>query len=500
MTVPEEPIARPADEHGEATHGFGLQNLPYGVDEAGHVVTAYGGHAVDLAALARTAGGSGAAAALPGPEVFSSGSLNAFMALGPPTWAATRRWLRRYLAGAPRPATPAGTTSPTAGPGPTAGTTSPTAGPGPTGPAHLPPEAVRPLEDVRLVLPFEVADYVDFYSCEAHVRAMGQLLRPGEDPLPPAWRHLPIGYHGRSATVVVSGEQVPRPRAIVAGPPGPQYGPARRLDVEAELGFVIGEGNRRGEPVPASRAREHVFGVVVVNDWSARDVQAFEYRPLGPFLGKSFATSISPWVVPLEALEPWRVPGPAQEPCPAPYLEAPEPRGFAITLELALNGTAISTVAAAGLYWSMAQQFAHLTVNGAATRTGELFATGTISGPGPGEAGSLMELTSGGSQPLVLGDGSQRTWLEDGDEVVVRAWCGERGLPGWISLGEVRAVVVPAGAAVAGPSTGRAPVTERRGGRAYPASVPTGGTEPAGTMRAEPAGTMKAARKKVVGQ
>jgi len=393
--------------------GFGPDNLPYGIDGDGHVVAAYGDQMIDLVALARTAGrhGGGPFAAgsdmVPAPGVFASGSLNAFMALGPPAWTVVRRWLQRSL-------------------------------------ADLPALALRPRDDARLLAPFEVADYVDFYSSEAHVTTMGRLLRPGEDPLPAAWRHIPIAYHGRSATVVVSGEEVPRPAGMLAGPGGPTFSPTGRLDVEAELGFVIGVGNRRGNPVPAGRAGEHVFGLVLVNDWSARDIQAFEYRPLGPFLGKSFATSISPWVVPLEALRAWRVPGPDQDPAPAAYLTVPEPRGLDVQLELSLNGTVISTTSTSGLYWSMAQQFAHLTVNGAAVRTGELFATGTVSGRVSKSAGCLMELTSDGREPLLLGDGSRRAWLQDGDEAVLRGWCGVRGQPGWVSLGEVRGRVTPA--------------------------------------------------------
>jgi len=383
--------------------GFGAGNLPYGVSREGHSVVAYGDEVVDLAVLAR----EGAPPEGVSAEVFASGSLNAFMSLGPPAWASVRRWVRGQL-------------------------------------AALPARAVRPRAEVELVLPICVPDYVDFYSCEAHVAAMGKLLRPGEAPIPPAWRHVPVGYHGRCSTVILSGEGVPRPAGVVAAERRPELRPTERLDVEVELGFVVGAGNSRGSPVPAGRAEEHIFGAVLVNDWSARDVQAFEHRPLGPFCGKSFATSISPWVVPLEALQPWRVPGPRQDPEPASHLQVPEPRGFDISLELSVNETVVSRVSSAGLYWSMAQQYAHLTANGAATRTGELFATGTISGTVPRSAGSLMELTSAGREPLVLGDGSSRTWLEDGDEVVVRGWCGTPGVPGWISLGEVRGRVLPA--------------------------------------------------------
>jgi len=396
-----------------ASDGFGPENLPYGVDDEGHVVVAFGDKVIDLAALVDHESGRGEAALSVGgdvfidPDIFCSGSLNSFMALGPPSWTAMREWLTRRVSDLPRP-------------------------------------VLRPRQDVVLRLPFEVSDYVDFYSCEAHVRAMGRLLRPDEDPLPPAWRHLPIGYHGRSSTVVTSGEAVPRPAGIFAGNAGPEYRPTQCMDVEVELGFVVGVGNDRGEQVPGERADEHVFGVVLVNDWSARDIQAFEYRPLGPFLGKSFATSVSPWVVPIDALRPWRVAGPPQDPAPAPYLRVPEPRGLDVNLELFLNGTLISTSSAAVLYWSMAQQLAHVTVNGAATRTGELLATGTISGSEPRSAGSLMELTSRGREPLVLADGTTRAWLEDGDEVVIRGWCGARGHRGWISLGEVRGRVLPA--------------------------------------------------------
>lgn len=400
-------------EPGGRWDGFGPSNLPYGVDSEGRAVVAYGESVIDLAVLARLDAEAGQGALRLGaglrlaPEVFATGSLNAFMALGAPTWSAVRAWLQSRL-------------------------------------PSLPQAALRPRDDDGLVLPFEVADYVDFYSCEAHVRAMGALLRPGEDPLPPAWRHLPIAYHGRSATVVASGQVVPRPAGIVAGPGGPSYRPTQRLDVEVELGFVIGTGNQRGQPVAVGEAEDHIFGVVLVNDWSARDIQAFEYRPLGPFLGKSFATSVSPWVVPLAALAPWRVAGPAQGPEPAPYLRAPEPRGLDVNLELSLNGTVVSATTAAGLYWSASQQLAHLSANGAATRTGELFATGTISGTGPASAGSLMELTEGGRRPLTVADGQDRTWLEDGDEVVIRGWCGQRGQARSVSLGEVRGRVVPA--------------------------------------------------------
>jgi fumarylacetoacetase len=333
-----------------------------------------------------------------GSEIWTSGSLNAFFTLGPDAWAQTRAQLQSNVAAQP-------------------GT------------------ARRPRQEVRLVRPWALGDYADFYASLEHASNMGRLLRPDGDPLPPSWRHLPIGYHGRAGTVVVSGSDVPRPAGLRG--PAPEFGPSRRLDLEVELGFVVGVGSPRGTPIPAENADRHVFGVVLLNDWSARDIQAFEYQPLGPFLGKSFATSVSPWVVPLAALDAWRVPGPRQDPVPAPYLRAPEPRGLDIHLELTINAQPVSAMNSAGLYWSMAQQLAHLTVNGSGLRAGDLFASGTISGPVPGTEGSLMEMAT-----------DTPRWLDDGDEVSITGWCGDRSGPAWLSLGEVTGRVVPYGAEV----------------------------------------------------
>jgi fumarylacetoacetase len=289
-----------------------------------------------------------------------------------------------------------------------------------------------PLSDCSWHLPFAVADYVDFYSSLEHATNMGRMFRPDADPLTPNWRWLPIGYHGRAGTVVVGGTDIRRPHGQRVAAPGgpPTFGPSLRLDVELELGFVIGKGSRLGEPVPVERALEHVFGVLLVNDWSARDIQAWEYVPLGPFLGKSFATSISPWVVTLDELQ--RVAGTPQDPPPLEYLRC-EPFAYDIPLELELNGSVISRTNARHLYWNVAQQIAHLTSNGAALRPGDLLASGTISGPGAGEQGSLIELARNGERPIRLENGSERTFLEDGDEVVLR------GEP----LGEVAGRVVP---------------------------------------------------------
>jgi len=280
-----------------------------------------------------------------------------------------------------------------------------------------------PLAEVTLHLPFAVADYVDFYSSLHHASNVGRIFRPeNDDPLPPNWRHLPIGYHGRAGTVVPSGTPIARPQ----GQRGPgDFGPTQKLDVELELGFVIGRPSRLGEPVPVERALDHVFGVVLLNDWSARDIQAWEYQPLGPFLGKSFATSISHWVAPVATLP--RVSRAPQDPPPEPYLDEPA-WAFDLPLVLELNGTTVAATNASQLYWSVAQQIAHLTSGGASLRTGDLLGSGTISGPERDQRGCLLELSWNGAEPIELADGSTRTFLEDGDEVVLRG----------TGLGEVR--------------------------------------------------------------
>jgi fumarylacetoacetase len=273
------------------------------------------------------------------------------------------------------------------------------------------------MDDARLRLPFDVADYVDFYSSLEHATNLGRMFRPGTEPLLPNWRMLPVGYHGRAGSVAVSGTDVVRPRGqLGAG----EFGPSRRLDVELELGFVVGVP--ASHPLTTADFADHVFGIVLVNDWSARDIQAWEYVPLGPFLGKSFLTSISAWVTPLALLEPRRVEAPAQDPPPLPYLAGGRDWGLDLDLSIELNGETVSRGNARSLYWTMPQQLAHATSNGASIRTGDLMATGTISGPEPGSEGSLIEL---------YGD---TRFLADGDEVVLRA----------AGLGEVRGRVLPA--------------------------------------------------------
>jgi fumarylacetoacetase len=302
-----------------------------------------------------------------------------------------------------------------------------------------------PVADAELHLPFTVADYVDFYASEQHASNVGRIFRPGAEPLPPNWRHLPVGYHGRAGSVVTSGTSIRRP----CGPsrePGaarPSFGPSARLDFEAELGFVVGVETVLGEPVPMSRFTEHVFGVCLLNDWSARDIQAWESVPLGPFLGKSFGTSVSPWILPLAALEHARVRPPSRGTELADYLaEAPD-WGLDIDVEVRLNEQLVSRPPFATMHWSPAQLLAHLTVNGAALRTGDLFASGTVSGAEADQRGSLLELSWNGTDPLKLPDGSTRAWLEDSDEVSITATApGPGGIR--ISLGDVRGQILPA--------------------------------------------------------
>ena len=302
--------------------------------------------------------------------------------------------------------------------------------------AELAPDLA--LADVEPLMPFEVADYVDFYSSEHHAGNVGRIFRPGQPPVLRNWRHLPVGYHGRAGTVVVSGTPVVRP----CGQRGAgDFGPSQRLDIEAEIGFVVGAPSAMGRPVSIVDFEEHVFGVVLLNDWSARDIQSWEYQPLGPFLGKSFATSVSPWVVPLSALA--RVDAPEQDPPVLDYLREPARFTYDIRLSVDWNGTEVSRPPFREVYWTPAQQLAHLTVNGASLRTGDLYASGTVSGPDRDQTGSFLELTWGGAEPVTLADGSSRTYLDDGDTVTIRGTAaGADG--GEVDLGEVTGTVRPA--------------------------------------------------------
>jgi fumarylacetoacetase len=305
--------------------------------------------------------------------------------------------------------------------------------------------ALVPVSEIVPELPFTVRDYVDFYSSEQHARNLGALFRPGQEPLPAAWKHLPIGYHGASGSVLVSGAPVRRPCGQRAGSKGPTFGPSTALDFELELGFVTGgPPTAPGEAVSVDEAERRIFGVVLVNDWSARDLQRWEYVPLGPFLGKSFATTIGAWVMPFEFLAAARVPLAPHDPPPLPYLAEREHHGFDIELEVELTPagggpTVISRTNTSNLYWSFAQQLAHATSNGAVARPGNLYASGTISGEGPGSRGSLVELALNGERPIAIGE-EQRTFLEDGDTVTLRG----SALNGSVRLAEARGTILPA--------------------------------------------------------
>jgi fumarylacetoacetase len=382
---------------------FGPANLPYGVfsHRGGRrrIGVAIGEYVLDVAPLVTDTASA---------PLLDAPVLNPLLAAGRRTWTEVRERLTALVTGPADPVCP-----------------------------HL-----VPLAEVVLHLPVDVGDYVDFYASEHHAANVGRILRPGSEPLTPNWKHLPIGYHGRAGTIVVSGTDVVRPRGQRRGDDGPEFGPSTRLDIEAEVGFVLGAGPPMGEPIAVADVAEHVFGAFLLNDWSARDIQAWEYVPLGPFLAKSFATSVSPWVVPLDALEAARVAPPARDPEPLPYLRDVDDRGLDLALEVALNGHVLSRPPFATTYWTAAQQLAHLTVNGASVRAGDVFASGTVSGPEKHQRGSLLELSWGGTEPIALPDGSTRTFLEDGDEVAITATApGTDGSR--IGLGEVRGRIVP---------------------------------------------------------
>ncbi len=377
--------------------GFGLDHLPFGVfsteSSAPRVGVRYADAVVDVSTVR--------------PQLDRP-ALNDFMSLGPDAWAETRAEIAELVEAEALPSFALG--------------------------------------EVALHLPFTVGDYVDFYASLHHASNVGRIFRPDQEPLLPNWRHLPVGYHGRGGTVVVSGTPVVRPCGQRKAPTedAPTFGPSRRLDIEAELGFVVGVGSELGSRIGVDDFQQHVFGVVGLNDWSARDVQAWEYVPLGPFLGKSFATSVSAWVTPLAALAAARSELPTQDPEPLPYLL---PTGSTdgglhaldIEVEVVLNGEVVSRPPYRTMYWSPAQMLAHLTVNGASTRTGDLFASGTISGPEPDTRGSFLELSWGGKEPFAGG----RTFLEDGDEVVLR-YSAPGTAGGRITLGEVVGRIEPA--------------------------------------------------------
>ncbi|HEX3550068.1 MAG TPA: fumarylacetoacetase [Candidatus Elarobacter sp.] len=400
---------------------FDLDNIPFGIfsrahDDRPRPGIAFRSSVIDLDVLARK--GIVDVASLRGAE-----TLNGFLAEGRDAWSAVRGRLIDIL------------------------------GEGATDDerAAVLASAV-PRDSVTMHLPVAIGDYVDFYSSLEHATNVGRILRPDAEPLLPNYRHVPIGYHGRSGTVVVSGTPIRRPHGQRKPPDAdaPIHAPSALLDVELEMGWIAGPGSAHGEPIPADAVEEHVFGYVLLNDWSARDIQAWEYQPLGPFLAKSFATSISPWIVTLEALEPFRVAEPARSPEPLPYLHASKPWAYDIELELLLQTARMraaheppATIARTnfrGMYWTVAQQLAHVTSNGAHLRPGDLFGTGTISGGGPNTQGSLLELTHRGANPIALPSGERRAFLEDGDTVTIRGRA--KNAKAQVGFGEVTGTIV----------------------------------------------------------
>ncbi|MBI3163880.1 MAG: fumarylacetoacetase [Chloroflexi bacterium] len=400
---------------------FPIQNLPYGVfstnaNKNPRVGVAIGNYILDLAMLEQDG-------RLETVNVFNQPSLNKFMAQGRSVWSETRAILQ-YLLDENTPALQEDST--------------------------LRQHAFYPMSEATMHLPAEIGDYTDFYSSKEHATNIGMMLRSKENPLLPNWVHIPIAYHGRASSVVISGTNVRRPngQTIAEGADAPTFGPSRNMDFELEMGFFIGPGNELGAPIPISEAEEHIFGLVLINDWSARDIQKWEYQPLGPFLSKNFATTISPWVVTLDALEPFRCASPEQNPTPLPYLQHQVPTSYDINLDVLLQTPqtkAPATIARSNfrhLYWTMTQQVAHHTINGCNMRPGDLLGSGTISGPTPESYGSLMELTWRGTKPITLPSGETRRFLEDNDELILSGWCQGDGYR--VGFGEARGKLLPA--------------------------------------------------------
>lgn len=305
------------------------------------------------------------------------------------------------------------------------------------------------VDDIEMLLPVQIGDYTDFYSSKEHATNVGKMFRDPENALLPNWLHIPVGYHGRSSTIVPSGIPVHRPygQTLPNGETTPVFGPSRLVDFELETAFITTDANLMGEPIPVEEAEEHIFGMVLFNDWSARDIQKWEYVPLGPFLAKNFASSISPWIVTMDALEPFRVKGPEQSPKPMPYLQQKGAKAFDINLEVAIQPenaqeTVVSRSNFKYMYWSMAQQLAHHTINGCRVNSGDMMGSGTISGPTEDSYGSMLELSWGGQKPLQLNDGSERKFINDNDTVIIRGYCQKENLR--IGFGEVSNKLLPA--------------------------------------------------------
>ena len=412
----------------DATSDFSLQNLPYGVfrpssqDDA-RVGVAIGSRVLDLAACADAGLFDEVDGVADAREVFHQSTLNAFMGTGREAWSAVRSKVHTLL----RDDTPELRDDP-----------------------DLQETLLYDADDVEMLLPVDVGDYTDFYSSREHATNIGTMFRGPENALKPNWLHLPVGYHGRASSIIPSGQAVRRPCGQLKPDDDapPVYGPSRLLDFELEVGALIGPGNALGDPVDIDKASERVFGLVLVNDWSARDIQKWEYVPLGPFLGKSFATTISPWVVPMAALEPFRVDGPEQDPEPLDYLKQTGPQNFDIQLNVGLQTEdmdAPHTICETNfnyMYWSVAQQVAHHTVNGCNLRPGDMLASGTISGPTEDSYGSMLELSWRGEKPIDMPDGATRSFIQDGDRVVMSGYAEGDGYR--VGFGTAEGTVLPA--------------------------------------------------------
>lgn len=406
-----------------ATSDFPIQNLPYGIFStkdglAPRVGVAIGDYVLDLWHLAQDCRFD-----VVEPAVFAASQLNPFMALGPKAWSSTRARISQLL-------------------------------------RHDNPElrdnedlrqrALVPMADVKLHMPFSVAGYTDFYSSKEHATNVGVMFRGKDNALQPNWLHMPIGYNGRASTVVVSGTPIRRPHGQLKPPTAdvPSFGPCKRLDFELEMGVVVGQPSAMGEMLTEQQAEDMIFGFVLLNDWSARDIQQWEYVPLGPFQAKAFGTSISPWVVTREALEPFRMPGPAQEPKPLPYLQQTQPNNYDMALEVGLRAAPMNqavTICRTNfkyMYWSSVQQLVHHASSGCAMNVGDLLGSGTISGPEKDQRGSLLEISWNGTEPVELAPGVKRAFLEDGDSLVMRGWCLADGYR--IGFGEVEGTILAA--------------------------------------------------------
>ncbi|RCI06480.1 hypothetical protein CU098_010075 [Rhizopus stolonifer] len=408
---------------------FPIQNIPFGVfstaeKDKPRVGTAIGDHALDLSEIAHAGLLDHVQGLENASDIFSESSLNKFMSLGRPVWRATRSAIQEILSKDNSKL---------------------------RDDAELRKKALIPLSHVQMHLPAQIGDYTDFYCSREHATNVGIMFRGKDNALQPNWLHIPVGYHGRASSVIVSGTDIRRPagqRLPAKDAKAPIFGPSVRLDIELEVGWFVGKGNNLGEPIDINRAQDHIFGLVLVNDWSARDIQAWEYVPLGPFLGKNFGTTISPWIVTLDALEPFLTNGPDQkEPEPLPYLQENKPSAYDIRLEVQIKpaeSSKFETVTVSNLkhmYWSITQQLAHHTVNGCNMRPGDMGATGTISGPEKGSYGSLLEITWSGRDKITFENGVERLFLQDGDEVKItgQASTGEYT----IGFGECNGKILP---------------------------------------------------------